>query len=217
MGDSDGTVKGEFYFKTTENKALFVKRNQISHIVTTNYNTPRLTIDDVIYMNKFKCKGCIRWIGKLQPYSTLIRYGIELNKAHGTNNGFLNKRICFSNCRERHGVFVTHRDLLDLLIPKRSSLLLYGFLKEEFVPNDIQIAIKSFYNFIHIKYHETINLTIQMERGDRVIGYRKYDVYNMDNCIMMAMRYGATASELKAQLKHVGIEQLNKLRFVERI
>eukprot|EP01083_Nonionella_stella_P192965 713042_1 len=54
MGDSDGTVNGEFYFKTTQNKALFVKRNHISHIVTMNYNAPRLTIDDVIYMNKFK-------------------------------------------------------------------------------------------------------------------------------------------------------------------
>eukprot|EP01084_Bolivina_argentea_P197907 339049_1 len=259
LGDSNGSVNGEFYFETKENMALFVKRNQISHIVTINYNAPRLTIDDVIYMNQFRCNGRVRWIGKLQndDHDTcteydphLIHFGIELNKDRGTNDGHLNERICFSKCRSKHGVFVTHRDLSDLLIMRPSSLLLYGYLKEEYIPNDIQYAIKAFYNFIHINYHETVKISIKMESGtNKTVYYKKYDVYNMDKHIIgpciykpndanhiydtqsgikidtqtddylsvfdeMAMRYGATADELKQQMKLVGIIQSNGLRFV---
>eukprot|EP01084_Bolivina_argentea_P295294 508340_1 len=195
-GDNNGTINGEYYFETNENRGIFVKRNKIKRIITLNYYIPRLTINDVIYMHKFKCNARVRWIGKLDididPY--LIHFGIELNESYGTNNGYLNKQIYFSKCRNNYGVFINNKDLTDLMILKKSSLLLYGFLKNEididYIPNDILYVMKSFFNFIHIGYHKTIKLTGKnSSNNDKIIYYGKYDVFNMDNYIIGPMIY----------------------------
>eukprot|EP00484_Ammonia_sp_Unknown_P025819 CAMPEP_0197037978 /NCGR_PEP_ID=MMETSP1384-20130603/15044_1 /TAXON_ID=29189 /ORGANISM="Ammonia sp." /LENGTH=345 /DNA_ID=CAMNT_0042468365 /DNA_START=38 /DNA_END=1075 /DNA_ORIENTATION=+ len=268
-GDNNGTIEQEYYFHSKHKHGIFVKRDKIKKIVTINYRVPRITIDDVIYMEQFHCNGRIRYIGKLdseQPdeanidsldktHSDVIYYGIELNKDRGDNNGFINDTICFSQCRANHGVLCTDRDLSDLRLIKKSHLLLYGFLRgvyAEYIPSDILHSIKSFFNFIHVAHHRSIKLTVQDAAGaDKIVPYSIYDVYDMDDCILgpliykprdynhkydtvsgvkintftddyhavfdaMAQQYGATATELKRQLKVNGINELNGLRFVKR-
>ena len=199
-GDNNGTINNEYYFQCKDKHGIFVKRNKIKKIVTINHNVPRLTIDDVIYMEKFNCNGRIRFIGKLDENENtnnfsgkggnLINYGIELNVDKGTNNGYYKdmKYPYFSNCKQNHGIFVTNRDLSDLLIMKKSSLLLYGFLGKEvaeYIPMDILLSIKRFFNFVRIDYHKSVKVTVKdSSNNDKIVTYRCYDVYNMDNYIV---------------------------------
>lgn len=200
-GNNNGTIDEEYYFQCKDKHGIFVKRPDIKKIITINYYAPRLTIDEAVYLDKFKCNGIIRYIGKLDENTNdkdvdLIHYGVELKKEYGSNNGYYKDTIYFSQCRANFGAFVTNRDLSDLLVKKKSDLLLYGFMRRDniydinHIPNDILWQIKQFFNFIHIGYHKSITITAKDSSGsDKIVSYWIYDVYNMDNYIIGPIIY----------------------------
>jgi len=201
-GDNNGTINDEYYFQCKDKHGIFIKRDKIKKIVTINYSVPRLTIDDVIYMEKFKCNGRIRFIGKLDEDINpidgkgkdvdLINYGIELNRDYGDNDGCYKKHQYFAQCRPDYGIFVTNRDLSDLRVMKKSDVLFYGFMGHDYdyIPQVILWQIKQFFNFIHIGYHKSITIMAKDSSGtDKRVSYWIYDVYNMDNYIHGPMIY----------------------------
>mmetsp|Transcript_44035 Transcript_44035/g.72784 ORF Transcript_44035/g.72784 Transcript_44035/m.72784 type:complete len:388 (-) Transcript_44035:102-1265(-) len=202
-GDTDGTIEKEYYFHAEPKHGVFVKRDKIEKTITLNWSVPRLTIDDVIHMQQFGCNGKIRYIGKLsgddgsRPDPECIDYGIELNQPCGDNNGCINDVIYFSACRSKCGIFLNNRYLSDLLVLRKSHLLLCGFLRHacvDFIPNDILCAMSQCFSFIRIAYYKRIIATVKVRETDKKVGYEVYDVFNMDNQIIGPMIYKPVCS-----------------------
>merc|ERR1712228_133990 len=106
-GKNNGKVKKVQYFKCAKNKGLFVKKEAI---LKTNHKNnkmaPRVTIGDTVKCNKQKCNGIIRYIGTPYSIKTIgVFYGIELEKAKGSNNGTAKSRWYFA-CKDKHGCFL---------------------------------------------------------------------------------------------------------------
>ena len=115
FGDNDGTFNDQFCFQTKPNHAVFVRRPDITRILNLNYDVPRLTIDDVIYLKSFKDRARVRWIGKLNN-NDLVYFGLELK------NPIFNREKPFSCDR----LFITSDDNCAILL---SSADLYNFKK----------------------------------------------------------------------------------------
>eukprot|EP01084_Bolivina_argentea_P043349 79876_1 len=107
-GKYDGSFLGKKYFECDARKGLFITISDIEKLIKKSRNTPRITINSTIYINKYNDKGIIKYIGI--PYnnknkSKSIYYGIALNHAKGKNNGCIGKKRYFK-CENKHGIFV---------------------------------------------------------------------------------------------------------------
>merc|ERR1712129_260228 len=106
-GKNNGSYKSVPYFKCAAKKGLFVKMDGILKTNSkNNKNAPRVTIGDVVKCTKQKCNGTIRYIGT--PCSVKQKgtyYGIELEKAKGSNNGTAKGRWYFA-CKSKYGCFL---------------------------------------------------------------------------------------------------------------
>ena len=100
-GKNNGSANKISYFKCSNNKGVFVKKESI--LKTNNKNNkdvPRVSIGDIVNVNKFK----FRFIGT--PYSVKdkgIFYGIELLKPKGKSNGTVKGRWYFK-CKSKCAV-----------------------------------------------------------------------------------------------------------------
>lgn len=155
---NDGSIYGERFFSCKPGHGLFVKRNKIYKIITINYDVARITINDTIYIPKYKCNGIIRYIGIPDfEYNSYINpqifYGIELNQPYGDNNGIINKRYYFDYCRDDHGIFMNELEMSYLKQSSRNNLLVHGYSDNYNIniPNGICKLIKSYIDDIYFE------------------------------------------------------------------
>eukprot|EP00485_Elphidium_margaritaceum_P015151 CAMPEP_0202731196 /NCGR_PEP_ID=MMETSP1385-20130828/187022_1 /ASSEMBLY_ACC=CAM_ASM_000861 /TAXON_ID=933848 /ORGANISM="Elphidium margaritaceum" /LENGTH=614 /DNA_ID=CAMNT_0049397485 /DNA_START=2332 /DNA_END=4177 /DNA_ORIENTATION=- len=216
-GDTDGTIEKEYYFHAEPKHGIFVKRNKIEKIITLNWSVPRLTIDDVIHMQQFACNGKIRYIGQRygddgsRPEPECIDYGIELSQPRGDNNGCINDVIYFSACPSKCGIFLNNRYLSDLLVLRKSHLLLCGFLRHacvDFIPNDILCAMSEFFRFIRIVFYKSIRVITTL---NDIRSCDIYDVFGMDGeiigpmiCKTKSFEHFESVHKLSAESQRVG-------------
>eukprot|EP01084_Bolivina_argentea_P146348 256280_1 len=165
-GENNGCIHNIRYFDTKDNvkKGIFIRRNKIERIIHFNFDNPRVTINDVLFLTKYNCNGIVRYIGTPNIQfengnnnnrninnNDSIQYGIELKEEKGTNNGCINNRIYFSYCRNDYGVFLNRIDLQHLIHESKDSLLVHGYLKQIYISKDIITLIKAFYHIIKLK------------------------------------------------------------------
>jgi len=180
-GDNDGTLEGEYFFDAAANHGVFVKSNAIAFILTPNFEIARVTIDEVIYMKRFRCNGRIRFVGRFPGDAgrcdgDSVHFGIELELPHGNNAGFVGDRNYISNIGDFHGVFVTNRDLFGLGMPSRSSLLFHRFLGQRFIPSDVVLSMAAFLSSPRGEFHKTV----EFEAGGKSFKYNKFDFFDID-------------------------------------
>eukprot|EP01084_Bolivina_argentea_P305377 527551_1 len=123
-GQNDGSIKGHYYFKTQQNKGLFVKKSAIWKTnKKKNTKTPRVTVNYKVWIAKANCYATVRWIGTLQfqIMRNDIYYGIELESQRGEHNGTL-YNFWYFTAKEKHALFVRAHDLTIIMRPRAQKI-----------------------------------------------------------------------------------------------
>ena len=198
-------VNMDLYFSSGDMEGLFVRKSQIGRILSVNYNNPRVSINEEIFIKKYQSRGIIRYIGKPQfkndenMHETY--YGIQLHsnpqtieEENGTkyqepHDGTFHDRRYFTNCPNGQGIFCISSDLSEYVIPSRYNLLCHGYfecgINNINIPKGIIKLIKDYSNMI------TIRLTHIPEPDpircgpieSRMIIHRKYQAFDINNNI----------------------------------
>ena len=106
-GRYDGSFLNKKYFECDTRKGLFITINDIDKLIKKSKTHPRVTINCMVYVNKYNCNGIIKYIGipfTEKNKSKNVYYGIELNDKKGKNNGCIGKSRYFM-CDSKKGVF----------------------------------------------------------------------------------------------------------------
>eukprot|EP01084_Bolivina_argentea_P001119 2055_1 len=121
-GKNDGSFNKIYYFKTKRNRGIFVRKTKIKN-KCENKNMLRITVEDYVFVNKFKCNAIVRFIGTTL-FKPGIWYGLQLKKQKGKNNGTINGHTYFK-CDNKYGSFVKAKSI-SIITPKK---LIESFLE----------------------------------------------------------------------------------------
>mmetsp|Transcript_68446 Transcript_68446/g.61503 ORF Transcript_68446/g.61503 Transcript_68446/m.61503 type:complete len:611 (+) Transcript_68446:99-1931(+) len=232
----DGCYDGICYFKCDDNEGLFVRETQIARILIVNFNNPRITINEEVFMTKYDTKGIIRYIGKPEfendeniheTYYGLqllhINKNSSLNEKEG-NNGIFHDRRYFTDCPNNHGIFVMSSDLSQYVIPSRYNLLCHGYFQRNTnIPPVIIKLIEQYSNIIEIRLTHipcpdpTIGNRILSE--SQMIIHRKYQLFDINNNLsgpsITVQKCGSNTQRKECKVSISGHYQFIKSEFVD--
>eukprot|EP01083_Nonionella_stella_P049213 131244_1 len=124
IGEIDGQ-NGVYYgirlttilFDSDMNELKYVKKDELS--IVNKSDMIRVTVGDIVNVQKCNCHGIIRFIGCVDFGSLdTIWYGVQLEEAKGKNNGTVDGTKYFV-CDRKYGLFVKENQIEPIIAKKK--------------------------------------------------------------------------------------------------